>query len=316
MKRRHFIKRAGITTFLAGSGAFPDLLTAADLERPEIEKLCILHTNDVHSHLEPFPMDGGRFEGMGGAARRLSLIKKIRATEKQVLLLDCGDVFQGTPYFNLYNGELDIKVMSEMQYDASTIGNHEFDAGMEGLAQQIDKGGFPFLNCNYDFSDTPLLEKTLPYKIFEKGAIKIGVLGVGIELEGLVPGYLIGNTQYQDPIAQANKYAAILKHDHKCDYVICLSHLGFQYKRNDKVSDQILAERSTDLDLILGGHTHTFLPEPLAVKNAAGRSILINQVGFAGICLGRLDVYFEKRKKGFRSESSLIAIGKGEGNFE
>ncbi len=296
-----------MAAFLTGSGAFPNLL-AAGLDRPEIEKLCILHTNDVHSHLEPFPMDGGKYQGMGGAARRLSLLKKIRAEEKQVLLLDCGDVFQGTPYFNLYNGELDIKVMSAMQYDASTIGNHEFDAGVDGLARQISKASFPFLNCNYDFSDTPMLGKTLPYKIFQKGSLKIGVLGVGIELKGLVPGYLIGDTQYLDPIAQVNKYAAILKHDHQCDYIICLSHLGFQFKKEDKVSDQILAKQSKDLDLILGGHTHTFMPEPLAVKNADGRSILINQVGFAGLCLGRLDVYFEKRRKGFRAKGGVIAV--------
>lgn len=294
MNRRHFIQTFGSGALLVGAGAFPLQAFAAD---PEMLKLTILHTNDVHSRIDPFPMDGSKLQGLGGAARRAALIKKIRQEQEQVLLLDSGDIFQGTPYFNLYHGELEMKVMSEMGYDASTIGNHDFDAGIEGLDKQLPNANFPLLNCNYNFSDTVLNGKIKPYKIFKKVPLKIGVLAVGIELEGLVPKAMYKETQYLDPIANANKNAAILKHDEKCDFVICLSHLGYKYQE-DKVSDITLAKNSRDIDLILGGHTHTFLDQPVTETNAAGKPVLINQVGWAGVVLGRLDVYFERSRKG------------------
>lgn len=308
MKRRTFLHKAGIGTLLAGSGAFPVFSSAADLDRPEIQKLTILHTNDVHSRVEPFPMDGGRYEGLGGAARRTTLIKQVRAEEEQVLLLDSGDIFQGTPYFNFFQGELEFKLMSEMGYDAGTLGNHDFDGGINGLYTQLPNANFPFLVCNYDFSDTLMNGKTKPYKTFQKGAIKVGVFGVGIELEGLVSKELFQETRYLDPIENANRVAAILKQEEQCDFVICLSHLGFEYK-DSKVSDKNLAKSSKDIDLILGGHTHTFLEKPIEIANVTGQPILINQVGFGGIYLGRLDVFFEKRRKGFRSRSNSLLVG-------
>lgn len=290
LSRKSFIKQATLSSgaVLAGS----KLMEAAEYLSPL--KLTILHTNDTHSRLEPFPMDGGRNQGLGGIAGRAQLIKKIRAEEEHVLLLDAGDIFQGTPYFNIYKGEPEIKAMSQMQYDACTIGNHDFDAGMENLASQMDKhANFPMLVTNYDFTGTPMEHKTQPYKIFKKGKLKIGVLGVSIEGRGLIPDNLFGATKYLDPVQKANETAALLKQIENCDMIICLSHLGNKYS-DAKVSDEILAKESEFIDLIIGGHTHTFLDEPLKYKNKNGNDVLVNQVGWAGIILGRLDYEFSK----------------------
>lgn len=292
MERRNFIRQIGIGTALVGAGAFPNPVFG----KPGAEniKLTILHTNDVHSRIEPF--EQGRNAGRGGAAKRASMIKQIRSEESHVLLLDAGDIFQGTPYFNFFGGELEFKLMSEMKYDAATIGNHDFDAGIEGLHKQLPHANFPLLVSNYDFSNTIMADKTQPYKIFKKGPLKIGVLGVGISLQGLVPKALYKETRYINPIPTVNKYASFLKQEEKCDYVICLSHLGFQY-RNRRISDILLAENSEHLDLIIGGHTHTFLDEPRVVNNKMGTPVLINQAGWGGVLLGRLDVLFERNKK-------------------
>ncbi len=292
MKRRSFLKKAGTIGILVGSNAFP-LQAFSDTE---ITKLTVLHTNDVHSRIEPFPMNGGLYQGLGGAAKRAALINKIRAEEKNVLLFDSGDIFQGTPYFNYFGGELEFKLMSAMKYDAATIGNHDFDAGIDGLFRQLPHADFPFVTCNYDFSDTIMNDQTKPYVIFQKADIRIGVLGLGIKLEGMVPQQSFGNTQYLDPIKNANRYAEILKYDEKCDLVICLSHLGYSYD-DERVSDVILAKNSKNIDLILGGHTHTFMKEPDKYFNLVGKEVLINQVGWAGMMLGRIDVYFERNYK-------------------
>ena len=262
-------------------------------------KLTVLHTNDVHSRIDPFPMDGSNNQGLGGVAARSEILGKIRTEEEHVLLLDAGDIFQGTPYFNFYKGEPEIKAMTLMGYEACTIGNHDFDAGLENLANQLtNHAKFPLLVCNYNFTGTPMEFKYEPYRIFKKGKLRIGVFGVGIELDELVPANLFGKTQYLDPVQQANKTALKLKKDKNCDLVICLSHLGYEY-RNNKVSDKVLAAGSENIDLIIGGHTHTFLPAPVTVKNKKGEDVIVNQVGWAGINLGRLDFDFTKnpRKK-------------------
>ncbi|MCX6291755.1 MAG: metallophosphatase [Bacteroidetes bacterium] len=290
--RRNFLKTLAGSAALLGMGASPLELLA----KQDIEKLTILHTNDVHSRIDPFPDNDPKYAGLGGTARRAALIKKIRAEEKNVLLLDSGDSFQGTPYFNMYGGELEFKLMSDMGYDASTIGNHDFDNGMDGLVKQLPNANFSLLCSNYDFSDTPLNNHTQPYKLFEKGGIRIGVFGIGIELQGLVDKKLYGNTVYNDPLSKARYYSHFLKEEKKCDLVICLSHLGYQYKEQ-KISDEIFAGESEHIDLILGGHTHTFLDEPVHFKNKNGKEILVAQVGWAGIKLGRIDYYFEKNSK-------------------
>lgn len=307
MDRRSFIRNSAYSGLILTTGAFPML---AATEAPEITKLTILHTNDVHSRIDPFPMDGGKNEGLGGVSKRATLIKRIREEQKNVLLLDAGDIFQGTPYFNFFGGELEMKLMSEMGYDAATIGNHDFDGGIDGLDRQLVHANFPLLVSNYNFENTLLKGKTKEYKIFKKGGLKIGVFGVGIELEGLVPKSLYKETIYNDPLHAAQKWATMLKQEESCDYVICLSHLGYKYGPNEnKISDRFLAENSTNIDLIIGGHTHTFLKEPERLKNKDGNPVLVNQVGWAGIVLGRLDVYFERNKKGTCVTCKNLLVG-------
>ncbi|WP_197705843.1 bifunctional metallophosphatase/5'-nucleotidase [Filimonas lacunae] len=285
------------------------LLPALAHTQADGKQVSILHTNDVHSRLDPFPMDGGKWQGLGGVAARAALIEKIRVQTSQVLLLDAGDIFQGTPYFNVYKGEPEIKAMSKMKYDAVTMGNHDFDAGLENFANQLRHASFPVLLCNYDFTQTPMEGKSQPYKVFRKGGVKIGVLGIGIELKGLVPDNLYGNTKYNDPIVAANATADILKKKEGCDMVICLSHLGDKYEDN-KVSDEILAKESYGIDLIIGGHTHRFFEAPRVYKNKAQSDVIVNQVGWAGLQLGRLDYNFSAEKNKNLVNAHTVVIGK------
>lgn len=288
---------------MAGSS----VISAAEYFSPW--KLTILHTNDTHSRLEPFPMDGGRNQGLGGVAARSELINKIRQEQEHVLLLDAGDIFQGTPYFNIYKGEPEIKAMTAMNYDACTIGNHDFDAGMENLATQLtNHAKFPMLVANYDFTGTAMENKTQPYKIFKKGKLKIGVFGISIEGRGLIPDTLFGATKYLDPVQHANETADELKKNQSCDMVICLSHLGYQYKESNKVSDEVLAKETSNIDLIIGGHTHTFFDNPVTYKNKKGDDTIVNQVGWAGIVLGRLDFEFTKFSGKKLAKSHTISV--------
>ncbi len=306
LSRRKFIHHSLLAS---GAFAFSDPFIKDLLDDP-LHRLTILHTNDTPSRIDPFPMDGGRNQGLGGVAARAELIRQIRQKEDHVLLLDAGDIFQGTPYFNLYKGEAEIRAMSAMQYDATTIGNHDFDAGLENLANQLTRHGtFPMLVSNYDFSGTPMENRYEPTRVFKRGKLKVGVLGVGIELKGLIPENLSGNTKYLDPVQKANEYATILKNDKDCDLVICLSHLGYQYKDN-KISDEKLAKESENIDVIIGGHTHTFLDAPVIVKNKRGLDVIVNQVGFAGILLGRMDFEFSKFSKKKLLETRSITVTK------
>ncbi len=269
-------------------------------------QLTILHTNDMHSRIEAFPDGDKRESNLGGMARRAALIAEIRKQSAHVLLLDAGDIFQGTPYFNYFGGELEFKLMSQMGYDAATLGNHDFDNGLEGLERMLPHAQFPFLSANYDFSRTLLKNRFQPYKIFRKGPLKIGVFGLGIQLQGLVPDSLAGGTKYQDPIGIAKEMVQELK-GKGCHLIVCLSHLGYQYN-GDKVSDQHLAREVEGIDLILGGHTHTFMEQPQALLQAHGHETLIHQVGWAGMRLGRIDYVFEKDKKKVLQDSASIAI--------
>lgn len=292
MDRRNFLRD---TILSSAAGAL--LPWSTILKDEEYCKITILHTNDMHSRIEAFPMDGGRNQGLGGVLARAKKIEEIRKEREHVLLLDAGDMFQGTPYFNFFNGEIEVKAMSKMKYDLCTIGNHDFDGGIENLAKQLDHATFSMLSSNYILKDTPLADKVKDYHVFQKGEIKIGVYALGIKLDGLVPEDLYGETWYEEPLQKARSYEQILKVDEKCDYVICLSHLGYQY-RGEKVSDLVLANNTRVTDLIIGGHTHTFLREPEVMINMDGKRVVVNQVGFGGLMLGRLDLIFEKNKKG------------------
>lgn len=292
MNRRDFIRGTTAGAALIALGINPESVYAKD----DLVKVVFLHTNDVHSRIDPFPIDGSRNQGMGGVAARSALISKIRQEEKNVLLLDAGDIFQGTPYFNFYGGELEIKMMSMMGYDAGIMGNHDFDNGVEGFYKQLPHAKFPILNANYDFSDTILNGMTDSYRIIKKDGIKVGVFGLGIELAGLVNKQQYGNTIYRDPIAKALEMERVLKLDNKCDIIVCLSHLGYKYD-GPKVSDMVLAKSTNFIDLIIGGHTHTFMDRPEPIRNLMGKETLINQVGFAGINLGRIDFIFHRQNR-------------------
>lgn len=290
--RKDFIKQSGILLGGVVLSGTPFYSFAAN----KSTKISILHTNDWHSRIEPFDKNDKTNAGMGGAEYRAALIKKIRQEEEHILLLDAGDIFQGTPYFNLFSGEVEYKLMSMMNYDATTIGNHDFDLGIDNITKQMAHANFAFINCNYNFSNTSLHDKIVPYKIFNKQGIKIGVLGYGIELEGLVDEKMYKETIYQNPIPIANSTAKLLKQDLGCDYVIALSHLGYSFP-DKKLCDISMAPETENIDLIIGGHSHTFLEHPTKLLNKADKEVYVTQVGWAGIWLGKLDLYFSHNSK-------------------
>ncbi|OKL39245.1 bifunctional metallophosphatase/5'-nucleotidase [Pontibacter flavimaris] len=291
MRRRDFLK-----TTIAGAAGVSLLGMPFTAEAAQRITLTILHTNDQHSRIDLFPDDGRKYGGMGGMARRATLIEQIRKEEPNVLLFDSGDIWQGTPYFNFFGGELEYKLMSQMKYDAATLGNHDFDNGLEGLEKMLPHARFPFLSANYDFSNTILQNRFAPYKVFEKQSIKIGVFGLGIELAGLVSQNNYGETLYLDPLDTAREMVQELRQNQQCNLVVCLSHLGYKYD-DGKIDDVTLARQVEGIDLILGGHTHTFLDQPEVVRHASGHETLVNQVGWSGIFLGRLDFSFSKKTR-------------------
>ncbi|TNE54128.1 MAG: bifunctional metallophosphatase/5'-nucleotidase [Bacteroidetes bacterium] len=299
MDRRSFVEKT-----LLGAGLVmgaPSLISASPAKRKS-GRLTILHTNDTHSNIDPFPENHAKYPGLGGVARRYDLIQKIRSEEEHVLLLDSGDMFQGTPYFNRFGGELEMKVMSAMKYDMGTIGNHDFDGTMEGFVKAARYADFPFVCSNYEFTNTPMEESTRPYQIIERAGMKIGIFGLGVELAGLVPKKLYRETVYLDPVEMTQEVVGILRKK-GVDMIICLSHLGYSYQ-SDKISDLRLAELTEGIDLILGGHTHTFLEKATPVQNKAGKITLVNQAGWAGIRLGRLD--FDLEKKMFHASEGIL----------
>ena len=254
-------------------------------------KLVILHTNDTHSNIDPFPKNHAKFPDKGGVSRRAKLIQSIRDQHEHVLLLDAGDVFQGTPYFNKFKGVLEMKVMQEMGYDAMTMGNHDFDIGIEGFVHAKQHASFPIVNCNYNFEQTLLKGQVSTSIVLKKAGRKIGITGVGIDLNGLVANSQTKGLVYNDPISAVQREVNNLRRK-GCDLVVCLSHLGFEYAES-KVSDRVLAENTSGIDIIIGGHTHTFLEKGVILQNKEGKSVVINQVGYGGLQLGRIEVEFD-----------------------
>ncbi|WP_299526091.1 bifunctional UDP-sugar hydrolase/5'-nucleotidase [Winogradskyella sp.] len=303
MKRRQFIQQTTAATTLLGLGG----LTLRSCV-PKTKHITILHTNDVHSHIDPFGPNDKRNANKGGVARRATIIEAIRKENPNTLLLDAGDIFQGTPYFNYYGGELEFKLMSMLKYDLATIGNHDFDNGIDGLYAQLPNAEFEFVSANYDFSNTVMDTHVKPYKVLVKDGVRIGIFGLGIQLEGLVDKKMYKETVYHNPIEIAQDMSRILKEEESCDLVICLSHIGYHYKNNpNRVSDLNLAKATKDIDLIIGGHTHTFLPKPTIAKNSIGQNVLVNQVGAYGLYLGRIDFYFEPGQA-LNSDSTTIIV--------
>lgn len=308
MKRRQFIQQTTAATALVGLGAL-NLQSCSTIKSlfSKRKHITILHTNDVHSHIDPFGPNDKRNANKGGVARRATLVENIRKENPNTLLLDAGDIFQGTPYFNYYGGELEFKLMSMLNYDLATIGNHDFDNGIDGLYAQLPHAKFEFVSANYDFSNTVMDTHVKPYKVLVKDGVRIGVFGLGIQLEGLVDKKMYKETIYHNPIEVAQDMSRILKEEESCDIVICLSHIGYYYEKHpDRVCDLILAKSTKDIDLIIGGHTHTFLPKPTITQNSEGKNVLVNQVGAYGLYLGRIDFYFEQGKPLYSDSTTII----------
>lgn len=253
------------------------------------KEIVILHTNDTHSRIEPLPKTDKYSADKGGVVRRSTYIDQVRKENKNVLLFDAGDFLQGTPYFNLFKGEIEVKSMNHMGYDAVTLGNHEFDYGLDVLEEVARLAKFPIVSSNYDFSETKLNGLIKPYIIIKKGGVKIGVIGINIQPKGLIAANNYKGVKYLDPIKTANDMAQMLKVDHKCDMVICMSHLGYNPDLN-------LAESTTGIDLIIGGHSHTFMKTPSIRKNIEENDVLVFQTNGRGVYVGRIDVKLEKVK--------------------
>ena len=290
--RRTFLRQSILGGGALSLGIIPKELFASG----ELVRLTVMHTNDLHCHLDPFPEDHAEYPGKGGLVRIASLVNQYRKKNPNLLLLDAGDMFQGTPYFNYFKGDLILKIMSKMGYDAGTIGNHEFDNGLGDILHALKFANFPLVTSNYDFSDTILAGHTKSFLILKKGGVKIGIYGLGIELAGLVGPQNFEKTRYLDPLATALKMESELKNDHHCDLVICISHLGLSYEHG-KISDKTLASQTKYTDLIVGGHTHSFMEKPLVLKNADGNPILVNQAGWAALASGKIDFVFDRVSK-------------------
>tara|TARA_R110002073_G_scaffold8207_7_gene45914 strand:+ start:24974 stop:25888 length:915 start_codon:yes stop_codon:yes gene_type:complete len=303
MKRRKFIKQTSAGIALASLGE----LTLNSCSLASQKHITILHTNDTHSQIEPFEANHHSHANKGGVARRAMMVEQVRRENPNTLLLDAGDIFQGTPYFNYFGGEIEFKLMSMLKYDAATLGNHDFDNSIDGFYKQMPNAKFDFVCANYDFKNTVLDTHVKPYKIFIKDGIKVGVFGLGIELEGLVSPRMYKETKYLDPVEVTQDITRELKEIQKCDLVICLSHLGYEYENEfEKITDLKLAKFTENIDLIIGGHTHTFLPKPTIVKNKNDENMLVNQVGAYGINLGRVDFYFDENNNKTSSEKTIL----------
>ncbi len=260
------------------------------------KQLFILHTSDTHSRIEPISREAAdEYAGMGGAVRRAGIVKQFRSKHPDMLLLDCGDMSQGTPYYNLFQGELEIKMMNLMGYDAMAIGNHEFDFGLENMARLFRLARLPIVCSNYEVAGTVLEGLVKPYIILEREGLKIGVFGLAPKLEGLVQADKSEGVVYKDPIAVAQEMSDLLGGKEGCDVVICLSHLGLQRLMPGDVDDEQLVAKTHGIDVILGGHTHTFMEKPMVYLNANGENVSLLHSGRNGVFVGEMVLTLTKK---------------------
>lgn len=254
------------------------------------KKIVILHTNDTHSRIEPLPETDRYAAGKGGVVRRATFIDEARKENKNVLLFDAGDFLQGTPYFNLFKGEVEVKAMNLMKYDAAILGNHEFDYGLVVLEKVVRQAEFPIICSNYDFSETTLAGLFKPFLVLKRDGVRIGVIGLGVQPKGLIATENYKGMKFNDPTKTANELAELLRAQYRCDIVVCLSHLGY-------LSDVKLAENSRNIDLIIGGHSHTYMAEPELKKDLDGKEVMIHQTNGRGVFVGKIDVELGKTDK-------------------
>jgi 5'-nucleotidase len=261
------------------------------------KQLVILHTNDTHSCVQPLSKNlaDTLFAGRGGYLRRIAMLEEERAKYPDLLLFDSGDFSQGSPYYNLYGGEVEVGLMNRMHYDAATIGNHEFDFGLENMARIFKMADFPIVCSNYDFAGTPVQGLVKRYVIIKRDGLKIGVFGLGPKLEGLVSDYNCEGVRFLDPVIVAQEMADLLKGEKKCDIVICLSHLGWD--KVNTLTDGQMMSKTKGIDLVLGGHSHTFFKELKYVKNADGIEVANDQNGKSGIYIGKMIVNLTRSRK-------------------
>ncbi len=258
--------------------------------------ITILHTNDQHSQIDPLP-ENDRNAGKGGVARRATLVKRVRAENPNTLLIDAGDSFQGTPYFNFYKGEVEYKAMSAIGYDIGTLGNHDFDNGVEGLAAAMKFAKFEFVSTNYDVRGTVIEKRVKPYVVREMGGVRVGIFGLGINPEGLITPENFKGIKYHDPVKVSRGAVKLLREQERCAMVVCASHLGYYARpKGDELGDSQLVEQVDGIDFIASGHTHTFMRQPVIVKQPSGGNTVIFQVGKSGIYLGRVDFTVKANK--------------------
>lgn len=255
----------------------------------------VLHTNDTHSCIMPLNQNlaDTAVAGRGGFLRRVAMIKEERAKNPDLLLIDSGDFSQGSPFYTMFKGDVEVGLMNLMGYDAVTIGNHEFDFGLENMARIFKMAKFPVVCANYDFTGTCVEGLVKPYVIIKRNGLKIGLFGLSPQLEGLVDLSKCKGVTYLDPIEVGNRVAAELKHDKRCDVVICVSHLG--WLRPDEMGDQKLLASSKDIDLVLGGHSHSYFKELRYVNNADGKAVPVDQNGKNAMYVGKLTLSFDKK---------------------
>ena len=257
------------------------------------KQLVILHTNDTHSCIMPLNpnLADTALAGRGGFLRRMALIEDERAKTPGLLLIDSGDFSQGSPYYNFYKGEVEVELMNRMGYDVATIGNHEFDFGLENMARIFRMAKFPIVCANYDFTGTSVEGLVKPYTIIKRNGLKIGLFGLSPQPKGLVDTTKFVGVKYLDPVETARRMAALLKTKKKCDVVICVSHLGWE---NEELTDQMLVPATRDIDIVLGGHSHTYMKTLRYVKNVDGKDVPVDQNGKHGIWIGRIVLDLEK----------------------
>jgi 5'-nucleotidase len=268
--------------------AFLLIISSVSVLSQQKIKLVILHTNDTHSQVEPTEKSTLKTANMGGYARRMGVINQIRADEKNVILVDAGDYSQGTPYFNFFNGRVEVDAMNRMKYDAITLGNHEFDNGIDTLVVVLKKAQFPILSSNYKLDKTPLSNLVKPYLILERGGLRIGILALDVNPKSLIIENNYKGLVYEDPIEKANEISTFLKKKEKCDVIICLSHLGADTAKME-VNDFDIAHKTRYIDVIIGGHSHSMITNTTE-KNAAGKPVVIAQMAKSGLFLGKVEL--------------------------